>query len=93
MRQYIYDQIEFERLAQLALWSEEHDNHHLTDNWGGLLVRHLGLAMTESDSLTTDWARFRKQMVRVAALAVAAIEATDRRMGIAGGNTTTGKGY
>jgi hypothetical protein len=79
-RQTIYNQIETERQCQDALWGgETHDDAHPACGWVALLVRHVGLAVDDGTADADE--RFRRQMVRVAALAVAAIEAHDRRHG------------
>lgn len=49
-------------------------------DWMAVLTRHLGKAVNKGRE-DADEARFRLQMVRVAALAVAAVEAQDRRTG------------
>lgn len=49
-------------------------------DWMALLTAHLGKAVNKGRE-DADEARFRLQMVRVAALAVAAVEAQDRRTG------------
>jgi len=49
-----------------------------------IVVRHLGLAGNDGDAMIpsgADLHRYRKQMVRVAALAVAAVESIDRVRG------------
>lgn len=58
-------------------------------SWVGILVRHLGLAVddglpvggsTNAHSICECPARYRRQMIRVAAVAVAAIESFDRKV-------------
>jgi hypothetical protein len=66
-----------ERERQDAQWGgPEHDDRHLANDWVAIIVRHLGLAA--DDAAATDPERFRRQLVRVAAVAVAALESFDR---------------
>jgi hypothetical protein len=85
-----------ERRAQDSEWGgPAHDDAHSEDKWVALLVRHLGLAVNDGGE-AADLARYRRQMVRVAALAVAAVEALDRRKpgrGKVAGEHTAGPGY
>ncbi len=62
----------FERMAQRDEWGDEHDVGHAAGDWTRFIVRHLGRA--EQAVEDGDRKAWRKQMVRVAALAVAAIE-------------------
>jgi hypothetical protein len=69
-RQSIYREIDDERAAQDAKWGgPEHDDGHCRGEWIGFIRGHLRML---------DRRTFRRQMIRVAALAVAAIEAHDR---------------
>lgn len=66
-----------------------HDDTHSATDWVSILVRHLGLAVDDGSPagvcLMTDHCagadpvRYRRQMVRVAAIAVAAVETFDRK--------------
>lgn len=79
-RESVFDEIDFERMAQDAQWGgAAHDDGHTATEWVALLTRHLGLAVDDGTGAADE--RLRKQLVRVAALAVAAIEAQDRRTG------------
>lgn len=71
----IYDEIEQERIKQDQQWGGAgHDDHHNSHDWICFIVKHLGKAvMFPWDSLT-----FRTQMIRIAALAIAAVEWCDR---------------
>jgi hypothetical protein len=70
----IYDEIKEERMRQDNKWGgASHDDEHIYADWFDFIVRHT------TKSLEDDGILFRKQMVRVAALAVAAIEWCDRR--------------
>ncbi len=69
------DEIEDERSSQNITWGgDKHDDQHSSHDWVAYITRHTGKAVM------WPWASqtFRKQMVRVAALAVAAIEWCDR---------------
>ena len=68
-----------ERAAQDQEWGgRPHDDGHGVAEWVALLARHVGLAMNDG-ATTEDPVRFRRQMVRVAAVALAALEAFERR--------------
>lgn len=70
-------EVGIERTAQKMLFSMAYDDGHTDNDWIAIMARHVGLAA--NDGGADDHVRFRRQMVRVAALAVAAIEAVDRR--------------
>lgn len=72
----IFGEIAEERGAQDVLWGNEHDDQHDPEDWVGFIIKH---AKKSDPSFHLDKEIFRKQMVRVAALAVAAIEWVDRR--------------
>ena len=73
-------EISLERLAQDHLWGgPAQDDRHTEAEWVALLARHLGLAVDDGSGVSAE--RFRKQLVRVAALAVAAVESWDRLRG------------
>jgi hypothetical protein len=72
----LYGEIKAERERQDAKWGgAKHDDTHTNFDWIVYLTKHVGKAV----SWPFDKSRFRTQMVRVAALAVAAIEWADRR--------------
>ncbi len=86
----VYDEIKAERAAQDAQWGgPAHDDEHRPSDWIGYLCTHIAKAggyepgklrlAGPAVDLILNGPRFRKQMVRVAALAVAAIESYDRR--------------
>ncbi len=52
------------------------DDMHTPGCWAQILMRHLGLAF--SDAAEIDPVRYRKQLIRVAATCVAAVESLDR---------------
>ena len=69
----VFEEIKAERAAQDEKWGgARHDQDHRPEDWIVFIVKHLDRA---------DWrerAPFRAAMVKVAALAVAAIEYCDR---------------
>lgn len=66
----IHDEIEAERERQAEKWGgDDHDDFHEPAMWIALIAKHSGRAMNGD---------FREQMIRVAALAVAAVEVCDR---------------
>jgi hypothetical protein len=85
-------EIVLERLEQDAQWGGPgHDDQHDVNCWIAILARHVGLAA--NDEAATDLARFRRQMVRVAAVAVAAVESLDRKAARVAGAHTPGSGF
>lgn len=68
--------VEGERRRQDALWGTTHDDEHTILEFVAITVEHLGRAVSAHDA-----GQAREQFVRTAALAVAAVEAIDRRSG------------
>lgn len=78
MNQDIIEEVVEERIAQNTKWGGPiHDDANTINDWVATLARHCGLAA--SDAREIDAVRFRKQMIRVAALAIAAVESADRQ--------------
>jgi hypothetical protein len=72
----IYGEIEAERERQDEKWGgPEHDDGHTSHDWVAYLARHAGKAVMWPFGPSL----FRRQMIRVAALAVAAVEWEHRR--------------
>ena len=91
-QQQILDAIFDERWKQDRQWGgPDHDDGHRVNDWVALITRHAGLAV--EDGGDDDRSRFRRQMIRVAALAVAAIEAHDRTSERIAGKHATGSGF
>jgi len=68
----IWGEVQRERQAQANQWDgSSHDDHHAPNDWIAFISYHAGKGSYKAD--------FRQQMIRVAALAVAAIEAWDRK--------------
>jgi hypothetical protein len=69
----VYDEIRLERKAQDEKWGgPSHDDGHSGPDWASFIKQHANKAFRGD---------YRKQMIRVAALAVAAIESFDRKSG------------
>jgi hypothetical protein len=80
-RSSIYEEIESERRAQDEEWGgPEHDDKHGVRDWLSFIVVYLGKGVGRD----SDWGRklsiSRHALIQVAALAVAAVEAFDRRV-------------
>ena len=78
VRQQILGEVEAERSVQDAKWGTAFDDKNTPYNWSAYIgqysTRHL-----IGDPTKVSEAEFRADMVKVAALAVAAIESIDRR--------------
>lgn len=72
----VYDDIQTERFAQRRVYGIVHDDELSPVQWVFLICRHATQAIQEHPFDLVSI--FRRQMVRVAALAVAAVEAVDR---------------
>lgn len=73
----IYDEIKEERTRQREEWGgADHDIKHNTHDWIAFIAKHLGKAVM----WPFDKKVYRYQLIRVAALAVAAVEAFDLLM-------------
>lgn len=77
-RDGIYAAIDVERDYQDDRWGTAFDDLNTSNDWCSYICRYA----TNAASFNASPAHFREQMVKVAALAVAAIEATDRNMGL-----------
>ena len=86
----LIDEIFAERLVQISLWGDDHDDRHSHNDWVAILTRHIGMAAGDGSPQGVcrtdgrpvaghDPERFRRQMVRVAAIALAALEAEHRK--------------
>lgn len=80
-RQILYAELETERCCQDFKHGGPGNDDRLSEaDWIAIACRQLGLAANDRAEDSPE--RFRRQMVRLAALAVAAVEANDRRHGI-----------
>jgi hypothetical protein len=91
-RAALFSEVDIERCHQQALYSPAYDDDHQQAEWIALLTRHLGLAVDEGCQ-GERCERFRRQMVKVAALAMAALEAHDRKYSRTTGPVPTGSGW
>lgn len=65
--------------AQLVeSWSLEHDDQHTVNDWAALIARYLGRAGDAAEAGGAD--EYRRGLVKVAAITVAAIESLDRAL-------------
>ncbi|WP_437309945.1 hypothetical protein [Sorangium sp. So ce388] len=73
----VYDEIAAERAVQDAKWGgRDADDRNTPNDWIAYIAGHAGRAW----SSPLDLATYRKQLIRVAALAVAAVESLDRHL-------------
>ena len=80
MRESIFREIDFERAYQDNLWGGSiHDNKHSVRDWTTFIITYLGRAVGKESNWGEDSAFARTMFLKVAALAVAAIEAIDRQ--------------
>lgn len=78
MREKIFEEIRIERNAQDAKWGEEFDDGNSPYHWAAYIAQYATRNLI-GDPRAASEAAFRGDMVKVAALAVAAIESIDRR--------------
>lgn len=85
----VYDEIKAERERQDQQWGgTEHDREHPPDEWVMLIKAYLDKAPTGSELAHTNYAdEYRKRLIQVAALAVAAVEAWDCAQGAMSGES------
>lgn len=77
----VFKDVVEERHRQDAKWGgPNHDDEHDPRVWVAVIVEHLGRAVRDDTRPRSDRTRYRQGMVRVAALAVAAIESHDRKV-------------
>jgi quinol monooxygenase YgiN len=78
MKAEVYKDIIDERVRQDKQWGgADHDDEHLPRDWTMFIEQYTSEAWDKHD----DPDAYRKAMVKVAALAIAAIESTDRKNG------------
>lgn len=79
----ILTEILAERTHQENKWGVEHDDTHVPNDWSAFLITYLGKAVSAfEDSGTSEnkWRLFRYNMIKISAIAIAAIEAVDRKL-------------
>lgn len=81
----VTDDIERERRKQVRIFgAEEHDDAHTQNDWTSLIVLYLAKAGRDIDRSRPGGdppfsrATFRRRMIQIAALAIAAAECVDR---------------
>ncbi len=74
-RTEIFHQIESERKRQDEQWGgPAHDDQHSADDWTGFITKQMDWA-----EITPDPCERRERFLKIAALAIAAIESFDRQ--------------
>lgn len=71
-----------ERARQDAQWGSAHDDMHVTSDWVEFICKHANRAVTTTSGHVSP-EHFEKQMIRVAALAVAAVQSMRRQSAMA----------
>lgn len=75
----VYDDIKAERQRQDEKWGgPEHDDLHHEGDWVEFILEHANKALVGPGVHLASLAGYRRRLVEVAALAVAAIESLDR---------------
>lgn len=69
----VIDEVVGERIRQDSLWGQQ---NHVNDRWNTILVEEVGEAAKET--YEGDTVKLREELIQVAAVAVAWIEAIDR---------------
>jgi len=83
----IYTEVALERMAQDAQWGgPEHDDKYASDDFARYITRQLNKMVPSSENPLTDP---RGRFIKIAALAVAAVESRDRRCSPYRGATAT----
>ena len=70
------DDVIAERYKQRGHWTDFHDDEHNAHDWAAILLRYEGLAMQAAEH--DDREGYRLNLVKAAAVALAAIESYDR---------------
>jgi hypothetical protein len=88
----VYDDVREERQRQDSQWGgPEHDDRHIPADWLSFIQRKWRAAENEAFGMafghTDDWrkqatADYRRRLIQIAALAVAAVESLDRKQAI-----------
>lgn len=78
MRDKIFKQIEAERKHQDSKWGAEFDDRNTPYNWAAYIAQYSTRNLIGDPRVASE-VLFRADMVKVAALAVAAIESINRR--------------
>lgn len=80
-REVIMHDVLHERVAQDKQWGgQDHDDEHLEDDWCHYIAKQNARALTVAmSSKQESLDEYRSRMVKIAALAIAALESFDRR--------------
>ena len=70
----VYDEIKAERDYQIDKWGEDFDSKNTANDWVAYITAYLGQAYT----IPFNKVQYRKFLIKVATLAVAAVETLDR---------------
>ena len=82
LRTVIFAEIDTERERQDGMWGHEFDDKNNPNDWVTFVTRYLSRAADETVSRLEDIEKFyRLNMLKAAAITVAAIEAFDRSQG------------
>ena len=73
IRQEVFNEVDDERDRQDSRWGETFDAQNTASDWVATIVHYLGRAVT----LPFHSLRYRQSLIKVAALAVAAVERLD----------------
>lgn len=77
-RDKLYSEVELERRVQDEKWGgPDHDDEHIDENWVDFITLRARRVLQTNP--TTEAQQRRQQFIRVAALAIAAVESRDRR--------------
>ncbi len=74
----IAQEFHIERTAQEARWGDSNDNKWSLGEWAAL-ISHYATRQTAGDLHAIDAAKFRADLVKVGALAMAAIQSVERK--------------
>lgn len=74
------EQVQSERARQVRLWGTAQDDANTPFQWGTYISQYATRSLVGAPGLV-NVAKFREDMVKVAALAQAAVEAIDRKAG------------
>lgn len=75
----VYAEIQGERAYQEGKWGTANDDLNTPFNWAAYIAQDATRNLIGAPANATDLAKFRTDMVKVAALAVAAVETLDRK--------------
>lgn len=78
-RQEIFAQIETERAYQDGKWGTQFDDANTINDWG----TYIGIYVAKATAMGVSKEEQRKQLLKVASLAVASLETFDRNNGFA----------